>query len=267
MDAVLRLIAALGRPAIHFLIHLARISKLAFDTLKWTFIAPFRGKRIRWQAIAEQSVLVGWQSIPIVGVIAFFVGLILAMQAAYQLKPFGAEVYVANLVSVAQTRSLGPVITAIVIAGRSGSAIAAELGTMKVAEELDALKTMGVNPVSFLVVPRFIAMIVMLPALTLVADILGITGAFVFTTGALDVTSVRFISQTSNALVVSDVTTGLIKTVFFGLIIVGVGCYQGFIVEGGAAGVGRSTTRSVVISIFMIIFADVVFTAFFLFFV
>ena len=170
MDAVLRLVAAFGRPAIDFLIYLARISKLALDTLKWTFVAPFRGAKIRWHMVAEQGVLIGWQSIPIVSVIAFFVGLILAMQAAHQLKPFGAEVFVANLVSVAQTRSLGPIITAIVIAGRSGSAIAAELGTMKVAEELDALQTMGLNPISFLVVPRFIAMMIMLPALTLIPD-------------------------------------------------------------------------------------------------
>lgn len=265
MDAVYRLLGALGRPALGFLVHFHRITKLAAETFAWTFIAPFKGQRIRWRGAIKQAVLIGWDSIPIVSVIAFFVGLILAMQAAYQLEPFGATIYVANLVAVAQTRSLGPILTSIVIAGRSGSAIAAEIGTMKVSEEVDALRTMALNPVNFLVVPRFLAMVIVLPALVLIADIVGIFGAYIFSTGVLDITSVRFINQTASALVMKDVVTGLIKTVFFALIIVAIGCYQGFIVHGGAAGVGRSTTNSVVMSIFLIIFADVIFTALFLF--
>ncbi|MFQ5630601.1 MAG: MlaE family ABC transporter permease [bacterium] len=265
MEYLTRFLAALGRPTLGFLVHLNRMAKLGADALRWTFIQPFKGQKLRVRSAIEQSVRIGWDSIPIVAIIAFFVGLILAMQAAYQLKPFGATIYVANLVAVAQTRSLGPIITAIVIAGRSGSAIAAELGTMKVAEEIDALRTMGLNPTGFLVVPRVLAMCVMLPALVLIADIVGIFGAYIFSVSALDITSVRFINQTATALVMKDVFTGLIKTVFFGIIIVGVGCYQGFIVEGGAEGVGRSTTNSVVVSIFLIIFADVLFTAMFLF--
>lgn len=265
MELITRFLAALGRPTLGLLVHLSRMSKLGAETLKWMFVQPFKGYKLRLRSAVDQGVRIGWDSIPIVSVIAFFVGLILAMQAAYQLKPFGATIYVANLVAVAQTRSLGPIITAIVIAGRSGSAIAAELGTMKVAEEIDALRTMGLNPVGFLVVPRVLAMSLMLPALVLIADIVGIFGAYIFSVGALDITSVRFINQTANALVIKDVLTGLVKTVIFGIIIVGVGCYQGFIVDGGAEGVGRSTTNSVVISIFMIIFADVIFTAIFLF--
>lgn len=266
MEYIARFLAALGRPTLGFLVHLNRLAKLGVDTLNWTLIKPFKGRKLRIRSAIEQSVRIGWNSVPIVSIIAFFVGLILAMQAAYQLKPFGATIYVANLVAVAQTRSLGPIITAIVIAGRSGSSIAAEIGTMKVAEELDALQTMGLNPIGFLVVPRFLAMCLMLPALVLIADIVGILGAYVFSISALDITSARFINQTATALVMKDVITGLVKTVFFGIIIAGVGCYQGFIVDGGAEGVGRSTTNSVVVSIFLIIFADVLFTAMFLFF-
>ena len=127
----------------------------------WAIVGPFKGKRIRWKGTIEQMVRTGFESIPIVTLIAFFVGLIIAMQSAYQLAKFGASVYVADLVAVSITRELAPLLTAIVVAGRSGSAITAEIGTMKVSEEIDALKTMGFNPVSFLVVPRTVAMMIM----------------------------------------------------------------------------------------------------------
>ncbi len=263
MEAIYRFFSRLGQPTIRMLVHLNRLNRLSLETLHWIFVAPFRGKKIRWRSVIEQGVRVGWDSIPIVAVISFFVGLILAMQAAYQLKPFGATIYVANLVAVSLTRELGPILTAIIIAGRFGSSIAAEIGTMKVAEEIDALRTMGLNPINFLVVPRFLALLIMLPALTLIADFLGILGAYLFSISALDIASIRFINQTSNALVMRDLITGLIKTGVFAVIIASIGCYEGFIVEGGAEGVGRSTTNSVVASIFMIITADVVFTALF----
>ena len=262
-ERVQRWFSALGRPTIYALVHLYRLNRLGMETLRWIFIEPFRGRKIRWRSVIEQSVRVGWQSIPIVGIISFFVGLILAMQSAYQLEPFGATIYVANLVAVSLTRELGPLLTAIIITGRFGSAIAAEIGTMKVGEEIDALKTMGLNPVSFLVVPRFLALIIMLPALTLISDFLGILGAYLFSISALDISSIRFINQTINALVLRDIVTGLIKSGVFAVIIASIGSYEGFIVEGGAEGVGKSTTNSVVVSIFLIILADVVFTALF----
>jgi len=265
METLARSLAVVGRPTIAFLVHLYRMAHLTWETCYWLLIAPFKGRKIRLGSTIEQCVRIGWESIPIVAIIAFFVGLILAMQSAYQLEPFGATIYVANLVAVAETRSLGPILTAIIIAGRSGSAITAEIGTMKVSEEIDALRTMGLNAISFLVVPRFVAMLIMLPALTLVSDIVAIFGAWVLAVTTFDISSVRFIDQTQYALVISDVTTGLIKSFFFGLIIAVIGCYQGFIVEGGAEGVGKSTTRSVVNSIFLIILADAVFTALFLY--
>jgi phospholipid/cholesterol/gamma-HCH transport system permease protein len=185
------------------------------------------------------------------------------MQSAYQLKQFGATIYVANLVAVSITRELSPLLTAIIVTGRSGSAITAEIGTMKVSEEIDALKTMGFNPINFLVVPRTIAMLVMVPALTLIGDFIGIFGGYVISMSTLEFTSIRYINQTVDSLVFKDVASGLVKSFFFGLIIAKIGSYEGFKVRGGAEGVGKSTTQSVVTSIFLIIAADVIFTAIF----
>lgn len=226
-------------------------------------MAPIKGQTIGWKSTFEQMVKIGYESIPIVGLIAFFVGLIIAMQSAYQLQQFGATIYVANLVAVSITRELSPLLTAIVVTGRNGSAITAEIGTMKVSEEIDALKTMGFNPIKFLVVPRTLAMLIMLPCLTILADFIGIVGGYVISISTLDITSVRYINQTISALVFKDLFSGLIKSVFFALIIANIGSYEGFNVEGGAEGVGKSTTKSVVTSIFLIIAADVFFTGLF----
>lgn len=263
MELVLKICGSVGRKTLLFLAQLGKISRLAHRTFFWSFVAPLRGKGLRWKSTIEQGVRIGFESIPIVTLISFFVGLIIAMQSAYQLKQFGATIFTANLVAVSITRELAPLLTAIVIAGRSGSAITAEIGTMKVAEEIDALKTMGFNPVKFLVVPKTLAMLVMLPTLTVIADFLGIFGGYAISMLTLDLTSVRYINQTMDALTFKDLISGLIKSVFFALIIVKIGCYEGFNVEGGAEGVGKSTTRSVVASIFLIIAADVFFTALF----
>lgn len=256
-------LGAIGRKTILLLQHITNFSYLSRDSLYWTFIAPFKGKRFSFHGIFVQMVQIGVRSIPIVTIITFLVGLIIAMQSAYQLERFGASIYVADLVGVSITRELGPLITAIIIAGRSGSAIAAEIGTMQVSEEIDALHTMGINPIKFLVTPRLLAMGIMLPCLTLLADLMGIVGGFVIAVNALNIDLTRYFMQTINALVLKDLITGLVKSFFFAVIIAGVGCYQGFIVKGGAEGVGKSTTNSVVISIFMIILADVFFTALF----
>ncbi|MBN2092049.1 ABC transporter permease [candidate division KSB1 bacterium] len=260
---IYQLLGDIGRKSLLFFKHITNFTYLVKDALFWIFIAPFKGKNIPWQNTAKQMVKVGVDSIPIVTIITFFVGLIIAMQSAYQLERFGALIYVADLVAVSITRELGPLITAIIITGRSGSAIAAELGTMKVYEEIDALSTMGINPVKFLVVPRFLALAVMVPCLTLLADLMGIAGGFTLATTALNLDFVRFFYQTVNALALKDLATGLTKSFFFALIIAGIGCYQGFIVKGGAEGVGKATTQSVVTSIFLIIMADMVFTAIF----
>lgn len=253
----------IGRQTINLLVHLDRVMRMVAEALWWTLVAPFKGKAVRWRSAIEQMVRIGFDSVPIVCTICFFVGLIMAMQSAYQLKRFGATIFVADLVAVSIIRELGPLLTAIIIAGRSGSGIAAEIGTMKVSEEIDALRTMGLNPISYLVVPRTLAMVIVLPCLTLLADLVGIIGGFVIAVTTLDISVIRYYNETANALVLKDITTGLTKTVFFAIIIAAIGCYQGFIVEGGAEGVGKSTTSSVVASIFLIIAADVFFTALF----
>lgn len=246
-----------------FLAHLARILKLSGQSLYWIFIAPFKGKKIRWRLTFIQMVRIGVDAVPIVSIITFSVGLIIAMQAAYQLERFGASIYVADLVGVSITRELGPLITAIIIAGRSGSAIAAEIGTMKVAEEIDALKTMALNPIGFLIVPRTLAMIVVVPCLTVLADFLGIAGGFSLAVFSLKLPFIAYFNETATAILLKDFLTGLVKSLVFAVIISQIGAYQGFSVSGGAEGVGKSTTASVVSSIFFIIFADLVFTMIF----
>jgi phospholipid/cholesterol/gamma-HCH transport system permease protein len=163
------------------------------------------------------------------------------------------------------TRELGPLITAIVVIGRSGSAFAAEIGTMKVTEEIDALETMAIDPIDFLVTPKFIAMIVMLPCLTIWANFMGILGGALFGVTQADFTLVGYIDSSLDALYLRDITTGLVKSVMFGITITAVGCHEGLSTGAGAEQVGRSTTRAVVVSIFLVILVDLVFTALFFF--
>lgn len=254
---------SIGRKTLTYLDHLDKIRRLAGNTLYWVIVAPFKKQGAKWHNTIDQMVRIGVESVPIVCLIAFFVGLIIAMQSAYQLQQFGATIFVANLVAVSLIRELSPLLTAIIVTGRNGSAIAAEIGTMKVSEEIDALQTMGLNPIKFLVVPRTMAMLIMLPCLTILADFIGILGGYTICMLSLNVTSVRYIDQTISALVFKDLFSGLVKSFFFALIIAKIGSYQGLNVEGGAEGVGKATTKSVVISIFLIIAADLFFTALF----
>jgi phospholipid/cholesterol/gamma-HCH transport system permease protein len=215
--------------------------------------------------ILEQARLSGINSFPIVSVVALFTGMILALQMAYQMQKLSSEIYIANLVAVALTRELAPVLTALIVAGRIGAAITAEIGTMTVTEQIDALETLATNPVKYLVVPRFLALAVMLPVLTMYADLIGILGGFLICVYKLNISAQMYINMTIDALVVKDVMTGLIKTVFFGMIIALVGCYEGLKTKGGAEGVGRATTLSVVTSFILIIATDCFFTALFYF--
>lgn len=241
-------------------------SRLINETVYWTFVSPFKGRAIRVKAVITEMVEAGYKSIPIVSVISLFVGIILALQAAYQLKRFGALIYVADLVGVSVTRELGPILTAIIVAGRSGSAFAAEIGSMQAAEESDALISMGINPVSFLVTPKLLALMIMLPALTVIADLVGLFGGFLLSTTILELHPNNYFQQTINALLVKDVLTGLLKAWAFGVVITIVGAYHGFKVKGGAEDVGRRTTASVVTSIFLVIIFDLFFTTMFYYF-
>lgn len=260
------ILAFIGRGAMAFLGYLGGLTRLARDAAWWTVVAPAKGKGLKWPAAVHQMVLTGIDSIPIVSLISFFIGLILALQGAYALERFGATNYVVDMVAISMTRELGPLMTAIIIAGRSGSAFTAEIGTMKVSEEIDALETMGLNRVKFLVVPKYLALLIMMPCLTTLSDTMGIFGGAVFSAAELDMPLNYYLSRVFEALVLKDINTGLIKSVVFGIIISAVGCYEGFSVAGGAEGVGKSTTSSVVISIFTIIAADMFFSAVFYYF-
>ena len=202
----------------------------------------------------------GVDAFPIVSLIAFLMGLIMAFMSSVQLQQFGANIYVASLVSLAMTRELGPIMTAIVFAGRSGSSFAAEIGTMKVSEEVDALVTMGFDPTRFLVVPKMIASVIVVPVLTLFSNVFAILGGLVVGVFMLDLTTSAYISQTISTLSAGDVFFGFMKSGIFALLIAWIGCLRGFQVRGGAASVGVATTSAMVSSIIFVVVTNSIFS-------
>jgi phospholipid/cholesterol/gamma-HCH transport system permease protein len=216
-------------------------------------------KSLRWQDTLLAMQRLGVDALPIVGLISFLLGLIMAFMSSFQLQQFGANIYVANLVSLSMTRELGPIMTAILVAGRSGSSFAAELGTMKISEEVDALFTLGFDPTRFLVIPKIIAAMIMVPFLTLFSDIFAIIGGLIVGVSMLNLTANAYITQTINSLSLFDVFLGFAKGGFFAVLITWIGCFRGFRVRGGAAAVGQATTSAVVSSIFLIIVTDSIF--------
>jgi len=201
----------------------------------------------------------GVDALPIVTMISFLLGLVLAFTAALQLRQFGATIYVASLVAIAMVSELGPIMTAIIVAGRSGSAFAAEIGTMRISEEIDALFIMGFRPTLFLAVPRILASIMVVPLLSLFADIAGILGGLIVGVMMLDLTMAAYLDQTIDSLTLSDFLWGFTKSVVFGAVISWIGCLRGFQTRGGAASVGNAATSAVVSGIFFIIFFDAIF--------
>lgn len=240
-------------------------ASLTADTMVWSVAGARRTKRVRKGSMWWEADRIGVQALPIVALIAFLVGLVIALQSAYQLRQFGANIYVANLIGVSMTREMGPLMTAIIIAGRSGAAVAAEVATMAVNEEVDALKTMGLQPVRYVVVPKFQALTLTMPALSMFAIVLGIFGGFLVALFYLDISPSAFWNQLVSSLVVKDFVTGLVKSVAFAWIIVLVAAHAGFGAYGGAEAVGRVTTVSVVRSIFWVIVADAGFSILFYF--
>lgn len=219
--------------------------------------------RIRWRETWLYMERTGLDAIPIVALISFLMGLITAFQASIQLTQFGADIFVANLVGLSITRELGPLMTAIISAGRSGAAFAAEIGTMKVSEEVDALQTMGLDRTRFLVTPKVLALLVMQPCLTLFADLVGILGGLTVAVLGLDLPAQVYLRQTRLAMVMWDVNSGLLKSLAFAILIAGVGCLRGFQASTGAESVGRITTSAIVAGIFLIIVTDALFTVIF----
>jgi phospholipid/cholesterol/gamma-HCH transport system permease protein len=258
-------VARIGESTLNGLGYVGSLASLAARAAYYTLVAPFQGKPLRLQRAISQAMDTGVRALPILSLITFFIGLILALQAAYELRRFGAISAVATAVAVSMSRELGPLITAIVVIGRSGSAFAAEIGTMKVSEEIDALETMAISPIRFLVAPKFLAMMAMLPCLTIWANAMGILGGSLFGVAQADFTFLRYLHASIDALLLRDITTGLVKSVMFGITITAVGCLEGLSTGAGAEQVGRSTTRAVVMSIFLVVVVDLFFTALFFF--
>ncbi|MGD8353949.1 MAG: ABC transporter permease [Pseudomonadota bacterium] len=228
------------------------------------FLKVLRGlfrRRFPVRLTLEQMEEVGVRSLPVVIITAVFTGAVLALQTYSGFKRFGAEGLVGTVVALSMTRELGPVLASIMVAGRVGSSMAAELGTMRVTEQIDALITMATDPVQYLVVPRFIASLVMLPFLVVFADLLGIIGGYIVAVNALGTSSTTYINRTLQYLEFSDVSVGIIKSAVFGMIIALVGCQMGFYTEGGAEGVGRATTRAVVGASILILISNYFLTA------
>jgi phospholipid/cholesterol/gamma-HCH transport system permease protein len=215
-----------------------------------------RPRSIRWRALLRIVELDGVRALPITGLLTFLVGVVIAYQGAEQLRKFGTNIFIVDLVGISLLREIAPLIVAILIAGRSGSAYAAEIGTMKVTEELDAVRTLGISPMNLLVLPRALGLIIALPLLTVYADVVGVFGGMLIALGELNVSFVEFIARFEEAVPVRHFLIGLGKAPIFAAIIALVGCYQGFQIRGGVDDVGRHTTISVVQGIFLVIVFD-----------
>ncbi len=230
------------------------------ETVYHALISPFKGERPRFRIFFDQMALLGAGSASIVWLIALLVGLTTAFQAAYELRSFGANIYIADLVSISMMTELGPLMAAIIVSGRSGAAITAEIGTMQVNEEVDALRLIGIRPIQYLVVPRVWAVVISQAFLGITSAMVGIFGGFIIGITRLDLSPMAFLHEAISSLVLMDIFNNLIKSAIFGFIIVTVGAFYGLRVKGGAEGVGRSTTNSVVTSIFLIIVADCIYS-------
>jgi phospholipid/cholesterol/gamma-HCH transport system permease protein len=238
---------------------IGRESEKFYDTLTDIYVSFWnlvKGERPPKDSFTEQSIRIGVDALPIISLLSLLLGLTIAFQSAYQLRQFGANIYVVNLVGISMLREFGPLIVGILLAGRSGSSIAAELATMKVQEEVDALRVMGIAPNRYLLLPRMLALLVVGPLLTVIADIVGLIGGLIISMLYLKLSIPSFWNQLTWAVTEWDFINGMIKSVIFAWIIGSVSCYTGLSARGGASEVGKVTTRAVVVSIFLIIVAD-----------
>jgi phospholipid/cholesterol/gamma-HCH transport system permease protein len=257
-----RLLGRIGRTAHQFFGHSQRLFRLFLSTLYWAFIAPLRRQAGNRAELVRQLEEAGVRSFGIVFLVAFLIGVILVLQTAHQLKKYGQIHLVAGLVAVSMVRELGPLMTAIVVTGRVGAAITAELGTMKAQEEILALETMAVNPVGFLVAPRFLALLIMLPALTCLAFAIGMAGGALVAAVKFGISPYSYLDGSITTLDMADVVTGVVKSVIFAVIIANVAAYYGVGVQGGSESVGRATMVAVVTTLVLIILFDCLYTAF-----
>ncbi|PKQ06616.1 MAG: ABC transporter permease [Alphaproteobacteria bacterium HGW-Alphaproteobacteria-12] len=248
--------AIIGRAMLSTLAEIGRLSQFIWLAVTHIVRPPFF-----WRLIGQQMLRIGYFSLPVVALTAFFTGGALALQIYYGSDTLNSESVVATIVALGITRELGPVLGGLMVAGRVSAAIAAELGTMRVTEQIDALTTLSTNPYKYLVVPRVVAAIITLPLLVFVADIIGVMGGFVVGTSSLSFNAGVYIKNTVDFLNMDDVTSGLIKAAVFGFIIAIMGCFHGFNSKGGAQGVGRATTNAVVTASILILAANYVMTS------
>jgi len=253
---MIRFIEAVGRGLIRFVEEFGLVMFLFLATIVWMLRPP-----IRIRAIFKQMEFVGVNSLLVVILTGMFTGGVLAFQAYHGFRLFSAESLVGSTVALAMTRELGPVLTSLMVTGRAGSAMAAELGTMRVTEQIDALYTMATNPIKYLVVPRIIAGVLMLPVLTIIADFVGIIGGYLVGVGLLKINSGIYVAKMIQLVELDDIFNGLVKSACFGLILSLVGCYKGFYTRGGAQGVGKATTQAVVVASVSILVCDYFLTA------
>ena len=249
---------AIGLWVLKFLDESGRVILLFYKTLIWIFRPPFD---IR--SLLKQIEEVGIKSIPVVLITGTFTGMVLALQSYTGFKRFNAEAFVGTVVALSMTRELGPVLSGLMVSGRVGSAMAAELGTMQVTEQIDALYTLATNPIKYLIVPRFLASLIIMPILTVFTDVVGILGGYLVSVELLGSNPTVYLRRTYDYLDLEDIYIGLFKACIFGMIIATIGCYQGFNTRGGAEGVGKSTTRAVVLSSLLILIANYFITAMF----
>jgi len=241
----------MGKKIIYLLEEVGGISSVFTQIILRMVRPPFKGRYI-----ISQMLEIGVRTLPIASIMAVFTGMVLAVQTYIKLKEFDAETVVGGVVAASVCKELGPVLTAIIVAGRIGSSTTAEIGSMKVTEQIDALETLAVDPIKYLACPRFIASLVMLPCLTVYTDFIGILGGYVMGVYKFSISSSIYISNSINFISPWDILSGLIKAFFFGMIVIIIGCYKGFTTEGGAEGVGKATTSSVVTSSILVLVSN-----------
>ncbi len=256
--AIIRVLSGVGRIFLNFLATVGRLSVFTGRALRHCVTPPFY-----FRLTIRQMIDIGYYSLPVVGLTAIFTGMVLALQSYSGFSRFSAEGAVATVVVLSITRELGPVLAGLMVAGRIGGSMAAEIGTMKVTEQIDALTTLSINPYKYLVAPRLIAGLAMMPILVLVADIIGVFGGFLIAVNKLDFNPSNYLSRTFEFLEVKDVVSGLVKAAVFGFVITLMGCYHGYNSRGGAQGVGTATINAVVSSLILILILNYIITELF----
>lgn len=252
----------IGHYSIAAIEELGYVFMLLVESVQWILLGKLQHQPVRLRHIFAEAMRIGVQAVPIVAILCYSVGTMLAIQGLESLKPYGAQSQVVTGVALSVTREFSSLIIAILVAGRSGSAITARIGSMQESQEIDALRVIGINPIRYLAAPILVAMMIMMPALTILGDLFGLLGSAVYTSIELQMSITAYFERSFDILKAYDVFQGLIKSEVFAVIIVLVGVSNGFQVKGGAEGVGKATTRSVVLAISFIVIADMIFTFF-----